>query len=158
MEEILLKLGFNSLVLRFNEEKITPDLVCKLFKFELLSLGLGSPSDIMKLRLECLKYESLVSMRVSDFKIRYEIGEEVLENLMELGFAVSDMSKLLSVSERTIFRRMTQYGLRSQCYTDISDDTLDECLGDVLVQFPRCGEKMIRQLLVTKGIKVNRKL
>lgn len=42
-------------------------------------------------------------MRGSDFKIRYEIGEEVLENLMELGFAVSDMSKLLSVSERTIF-------------------------------------------------------
>lgn len=155
MEEILLKLGFNSLVLRFNEEKITPDLVCKLSKFELLSLGLGSPSDIMKLRLECLKYGSLVSMRGSDFKIRYEIGEEVLENLMELG---SDMSKLLSVSERTIFRRMTQYGLRSQRYTDISDDALDECLGDVLEQFPRCGEKMIRQLLVTKGIKVNRKL
>lgn len=109
----------------------------------------------MKLRLERLRYGSLVSMRGSDFKIRYEIGEEVLENLMELG---SDMSKLLSVSERTIFRRMTQYGLRSQCYTDISDDALDECLGDVLVQFPRCGEKMIRQLLVTKGIKVNRKL
>lgn len=108
----------------------------------------------MKLRLERLRYGSLVSMRGSDFKIRYEIGEEVLENLMELGFAVSDMSKLLSGSERTIYRRMTQYGLRSQCYTDISDDALDECLGNVLVQFPRCGEKMIRQLLVTKGIKV----
>lgn len=112
----------------------------------------------MKLRLERLRYGSLVSIRGSDFKIRYEIGEEVLENLMELGFAVSDMSKLLSVSERTIYRRMTQYGLRSQCYTDISDDALDECLGNVLVQFPLCGEKMIRQLLVTKGIKVNRKL
>lgn len=112
----------------------------------------------MKLRLERLRYGSLVSMRGSDFKIRYEIGEEVLENLMELGFAVSDMSKLLSGSERTIYRRMTQYGLRSQCYTDISDDALDECLGNVLVQFPRCGEKMIRQLLATKGIKVNRKL
>lgn len=111
----------------------------------------------MKLRLERLRYGSLVSMRGSDFKIRNEFGE-VLENLMELGFAVSDMSKLLSVSERTIYRRMTQYGLRSQCYTDISDDALDECLGNVLVQFPRCGEKMIRQLLVTKGIKVNRKL
>lgn len=42
----------------------------------------------MKLRLERLRYGSLVSMRGSDFKIRYEIGEEVLENLMELGFAV----------------------------------------------------------------------
>lgn len=89
----------------------------------------------MKLRLECLKYGSLVSMRGSDFKIRYEIGEEVLENLMELGFAVSDMSKLLSGSERTIYRRMTQYGLRSQCYTDISDDALDECLGNVLDKY-----------------------
>lgn len=106
MEEILFKLGFNSFVLWFNEEKIIFDFVCKLFKFELLSLGLGLFLDIMKLRLECLKYGSFVSMWGFDFKICYEIGEEVFENLMELGFVVLDMLKLLLVFERIIFWRM----------------------------------------------------
>lgn len=41
----------------------------------MLSLGLGLFLDIMKLRLECLKYGSFVSMRGFDFKICYEIGE-----------------------------------------------------------------------------------
>ena len=150
------KLGFANHVLRFNEEKITPDLVCKLSKFELLSLGLSSPSDIMKLRLECLKYGCPVLKQSCNFKVHYEIGEDVLENLIDSGFTVSDMAKLLSVSERTLYRRMTHFGLRRQSFTDINDDSLDQCLVDIVLQFPRCGEKMLRQLLATKGIKVNR--
>lgn len=60
----------------------------------------------MKLRLECLRYGSFVSMWGFDFKICYEIGEEVFENLMELGFVVLDMLKLLLGFERIIYWRM----------------------------------------------------
>lgn len=38
----------------FEKEKITPDIVSLLSKYELEYLGVSMPSDMMKLRMECI--------------------------------------------------------------------------------------------------------
>ena len=64
----------------------------------------------------------------------------------------------MAVSERTTYdRRMTHYSLETHSYIEIDDGDLDKPLEDIVFEFPRCGETMLRQLLpvlVTKGIKV----
>ena len=73
---------------------------------------------------------------------------------MEAWFSVLDMSRILSVSESTVYRRMRTYNITKRCYTDIDDEQLDLVLGKILSEFPRCGEQMLRCLLEGKGIKV----
>ena len=63
---------------------------------------------------------------------------------------------MLSVSERTIYRRMEKYGLRSHIFSNISDDDLDRHVRQVSKDFPFCGEQMLRFLLKERGIKVQR--
>jgi S-adenosylmethionine synthetase len=110
----------------------------------------------MKLRLECLKYGSPIRNQISStFKIHYDISKDILEYLIESNFTVTDIAKMLSLSNRTVYRRMSKYGIHSRNFTDIDDESLDGILESLLAQFPRCGEKMVRELLFTKnGIKV----
>ncbi len=82
-------------------------------------------------------------------KKKYDVSSDV-----EVGFSVKDMSKLLSVSESTIFRRMRSYGIAIRSFTDIDDIELDNRLSDLIAEFPRCGEQMLRSLLSIREIKV----
>ena len=79
MEEVLGRLVLRILTVYFANEKITPDLVCKLSKYELLYLGVSSSSDIMKLRMECLKFgfRARASVKSSSYKIHYETRNTV---------------------------------------------------------------------------------
>ena len=63
---------------------------------------------------------------------------------------------MLSVSERTIYRRMERYGLRALNFSNISDDELDRHVTEVSKDFPFCGEQMLKFLLKERGIKVQR--
>lgn len=56
MEQILRKLNLEMLLPRFQEEKITPDIVSKISLYEPRSLGITDRSLIMKLRIECINY------------------------------------------------------------------------------------------------------
>ena len=47
MSSVLRKLNLENLIGRFKEEKISPDIVCKLSLLELKKLGLQNRSDIM---------------------------------------------------------------------------------------------------------------
>ncbi|KAH3820150.1 hypothetical protein DPMN_121894 [Dreissena polymorpha] len=72
------------------------------------SLGIIHSSDIMKLRVECLKFggQNLPFQKQNEPK--FEISKDVLEGLIEAGFSVLDMSRLLSVSERTVYLKNEQ--------------------------------------------------
>ena len=99
---------------RFSEERIVPGIVCKLSKIELKSLGLSCASEIMKLRVECIKYgnkNASMAAPEGSFRQEYDIRKETLENLMDAGFSVSDMTKILSTSESTVYRRMKKYNI-----------------------------------------------
>lgn len=65
---ILNKLGLTQCVPKFLEEKISPDLVCKLSSYEMNSLGVYSSVDMMKLRTECIKYGPLDKQTSPDLK------------------------------------------------------------------------------------------
>lgn len=78
-----------------------------------------------------------------------------MNNLLEDGFLISDIANLLSVSERTIYRRMDEYGLKKEYFTDIEDGALEDLITNVITEFPFCGETLLRQILVQKNVKVN---
>ena len=68
---------------------------------------------------------------------------------------------MLSVSKRTIYRRMDRYGLRALNFSNISDDKLDRSArdGSGKKYFPFCGEQILKFLHKERGIKgVSRKL
>ena len=52
MSSVLKKVNLGDLEEKFQQKKITPDLVCKLSVQELESLGLTSRRDMMALRIE----------------------------------------------------------------------------------------------------------
>ena len=64
-----------------------------------------------------------------------------LASLIELGFFVPQMSEMLQISKRTIQRRMTQYGLSSKSWSEISDVELDRIVSGVKLYNPDCDSK-----------------
>lgn len=51
---------------------------------------------------------------------------------------------------------MAQYGLSKMNFSEISDNDLDLKLGEILKDFPLCGENLLRQMITLKGIRVPR--
>ena len=56
IEEILKKLDFSAHSVRFVEEKISPDIVCKLSIEDFYNLGINYRNAIMSLRIACSTY------------------------------------------------------------------------------------------------------
>ena len=158
MKIILKKLGYGlDICASFEREKITPDIVCNLSMLDMRSLGISNCSDMMKLRVECLAYghDGGTSSYTSNGEPKYSISKETLENLIEAGFKIHELSKLLSLSERTIYRRVVEFNLAVHKFTDIDGHRLQEEVQRIIGEFPRIGETMIRHVLQQRGIKVN---
>ncbi|KAK3084140.1 hypothetical protein FSP39_008884 [Pinctada imbricata] len=158
MIKVLKKIGLEHTSRRFQDEKITPDIVGKLSSSELQILGVHNTSDMMKLRTECVKHGPCKPPKLgaNGGAPEYHIPRSSIESLLENGFKISDISKLLSVSERTIYRRMAKYGLSNMTFSDISDDELDCATNRIILGFPFCGENMIKEMLKQQGIRVQR--
>ena len=56
MSSVLRELKMDGLIDRFEEEKISPDIVCKLSLHELNELGQQNRSEIMTLRIACVTF------------------------------------------------------------------------------------------------------
>lgn len=125
---------------------------------EMNQLGITNRIEMMNLRLECSMYGSHKPerQRVGGGAPEFDIPKSVLEDYLEEAFTIRQISSLLSVSERTIYRRMERYGLRSLNFSDISDDELDHHITQLSKEFPFCGEGMLKFLLKDRGIKVQR--
>ena len=158
MARILKKLSLGHLTEVFQREKITPDIISMLSTHEMNQLGITSRVDMMNLRLECSTYgrQKPEKQRVGCGAPEFDIPKSVLEGHLEEGFTIQQISSMLSVSERTIYRRMEKYGLRSHNFSNISDDDLDRHVRQVSEDFPFCGEQMLRFLLKERNIKVQR--
>ncbi|CAH3188561.1 unnamed protein product, partial [Porites lobata] len=87
----------------------------------------------------------------------YEISEEQLHFLLEQGFKVCDISKILGVSARTVERRMSTFGLSvSGMFSDIEDNQLDELVQIASSQHPGMGIRMLKGYLQSKGFRIQR--
>ncbi|CAC5358400.1 unnamed protein product [Mytilus coruscus] len=113
---------------------------------------------MMKLRTECVKYGTSAPNKINSEcgPAKFDIPKSVLKNVLENGFKISDITKLLSVSESTIYRRMSQLGLSKMNFTQIDDSDLDLTLGQIMKEFLLCGETLLQQMLLLKGIRVQR--
>ena len=63
MEEILKKLDLSAHSVRFVEEKISPDIVCKLSIEDFHNLGINNRNVIMSLRIACSTFGSYTPKR-----------------------------------------------------------------------------------------------
>ena len=71
MESILASLNLSGLINSFCQQKITPDIVCKLSRYDFLSLGVSDQSDMMKLRTARVNFGS--KQPVKDRQVRMVI-------------------------------------------------------------------------------------
>ena len=86
---------------------------------------------------------------------RFHIAQDQLELLLDYGLKASDIAKMLCVSEKTIYRRLKEFGiLVRDTYSDINDTSLDISVRNICQQFPNCGYKMMRGHLLSKDIKI----
>ena len=69
---------------------------------------------------------------------------------------ISDIAHILQVSESTVKRRITQFGLESNLRTEISDSDLDIITADFVHHFPNSGQNSYDGYLRGKGIKIQR--
>ena len=125
-EEILKKLDLSAHSVRFVEEKISPDIVCKLLIEDFHNLGINDRNAIMSLRISCSTFGSYThTPKRGCHTNKFVIPKIVLENLIEEGFTVREISAIAGVSERTIYRRMTEYDLKIRDFSKVSDNQLD---------------------------------
>ena len=77
---------------------------------DFLKLGFSDRNAVMSLRIECLTNTFVIT------KVLVKIDDV---------FSVKQMSNILRVSERTVLRRMVEYGLKIRNFFNIYDDQLD---------------------------------
>lgn len=86
---------------------------------------------------------------------KYDIPSETLQNLIEIGLKIRDISELFNVGKRTVERRMEEYNLSVRdTYSNLSDNDLRLEVQDLCSSFPCVGYRTIQSLLLSKGIKV----
>ena len=131
----------------------------KLSLNEVKNLGVQNRSDIMALKVECSKYGSEKPRRRKSNQCgapQFHIPQTVLECYLDQDLTISEIGKILCVSESPIYRRMRQYGLSKMDFSEISDDHLDREVKEITVEFPHSGEGLVKQMLLTRNIKVQR--
>lgn len=83
------------------------------------------------------------------------IRKQQLEYLLSIHFSAADIARLYGVCSRTIYRRMSEYGLSvRQQYSRISDDDLDVEVRKILQDFPRTGYRRMMGFLRDGNIRV----
>lgn len=75
-----------------------------------------------------------------------------MENLLGEDFSISTIAKKLSVSERTIYRRMREYDLSKRNFFEINDNKLDVIVTQKVEDLPALGEVMLKQILYNDNV------
>ena len=155
MDNFLKKLGLSDHSARFVEEKISTDIVCYLSIEDFIKLGLTDRNAIMSLRTDCSNF-GLCTLQRAVGTNKFVIPKTLIEKLNDDGFSVKGMPNVLCVSERTVLRRMVQYGLTIRNFSNISGDQLDFDVLALTKDYPFCSETVMRELLKGRGIIIQR--
>ena len=76
---------------------------------------------------------------------KFFIPREQLEYFIEYGFNATDISKMLCVCDKTVYRRLEEYGISMRMnYTQITEPELDDVIRNILQEFPNSGYKSLR--------------
>ena len=70
-------------------------------------------------------------MDYSYMTLKFDIPRVTLQNLLELGFMISGIVKMLVISERNVYRIMAQFSLSKYNFSSISNEDLDFNLSEI---------------------------
>lgn len=103
---------------------------------------------------ECIKLlEKSQDLPSGPGHIPFDISQEQIQYLLELGLTTISIADVLGVSRSTISRRMRDFSLLvSNKYSRISDDELDRLVCKISHEFPGYGHKMLQGHLRSKGV------
>ena len=113
------------------------NIVCYLSVEDFLKLGFSDRHAVMSLRIECLTNTFVIT------KVLVKIDDV---------FSVKQMSNILFVSERTVLRRMVEYGLKIRNFSNIYDDQLDSDVLALANYYSFYGETDLREFLKGRWI------
>lgn len=86
---------------------------------------------------------------------KLDISRNQLEYYLEKGFKGVDIAKMLRVSDKTVYRRLHEFGISVRAsYSSMSEAELDAVIQDILHNFPNCGYKSVHDHLLSKGHKI----
>ncbi|XP_076830250.1 uncharacterized protein LOC143476134 [Brachyhypopomus gauderio] len=86
---------------------------------------------------------------------RLDVDEEAMMTCTRYGMTAQKIAGLFDVSERTVRRRMEEFGLRvSDFYSDISDADLDHTVEEIQRLYPNSGYRMLHGHLRSRGLRV----
>ena len=86
---------------------------------------------------------------------KLDISRNQLEYYLEKGFKGADIAKMLRVSDKTVYRRLHEFGISVRAsYSSMSEAELDAVIQDILHNFPNCGYKSVHGHLLSKGHKI----
>ena len=77
----------------------------------------------------------------------YDIGEDLLRRFLEAGFSYKDITDILVVYTKTLFRRMRTFNLHvtNPKYTEISKNDVEQEVRNLINQFPNSGIRMVKE-------------
>lgn len=119
----------------------------------------GNANDILRQNLQnvsrAYSVEQVSNKAGQRGRPKFDIPQDQLQFLLERGFAVPEISRMLSVSVRTIERRLHDFGLSAtQTYSHIDDESLDRIIQEILRDFPSFGYRRKTGALISWGIRV----
>lgn len=77
--------------------------------------------------------------------------------MVDMGFTAAEMSRLLHVSKSVVKRRLRNFNLSPrQCYSDITDNDLDDQVREVTQNNESLGQRIVQGMLSSQGIIVQR--
>ena len=85
-----------------------------------------------------------------------EIPEHQLRFLLENSFKIRDIAGMFACSTRTIQRRMRDFGIDPNRFSDINDVHLDEAVSEIATQLPDCGIRSVQSMLRASGLVLQR--
>ena len=104
------------------------------------------------------KSRSRIPLNISGIPGRpsYSLTQCQLQALIDVGFNVGEIAELLQVSKSTIERRLSQFGISSRSYCEITDDELDAKVQVIKLFHPNIGSTNLAGFLAAGNIKIPR--
>ncbi|XP_034529274.1 uncharacterized protein LOC117804922 isoform X1 [Notolabrus celidotus] len=83
------------------------------------------------------------------------IESQTLLNLLSTGLPLTSLSDLHGISRSTLYRRMKHHNLSvRKCYSDITDDVLDQKVRSIKAHMPHAGYRLVKGSLQASGHRV----
>lgn len=110
---------------------------------------------ICEMRDSSTTYQAQSKLTGDPGRPKIEITQAQLEYFLEKRFTCPDIAKMLSVSVRTVRRRLEEYVISSsRSFDNISDDDLSKVIAEILKTWPRSGYRMVEGCLRARRYKI----